>query len=104
MTQQPLVGHGLLNFEVSRSHSDRSHWGGIFWTSNRPKAEISTSAHNPYKKQASIPPAVFKLAIPAIEPPPPTHALDSAATGIGQRIIYKTQTHCVGKVQILINL
>jgi hypothetical protein len=103
MRQKPLVGQGLLIFDVSRSHSDRSNRLGLFWTSNRPEAETSTSAHNTYKRQASIPPSGFKLAIPASERPQ-THALDCAATGIGQKIMYKTQIHCVGKIQIFIKL
>jgi hypothetical protein len=42
MAQQPLVGHGLLTIEVSRSHSDTPHSVGFLWTSDQPDAEIST--------------------------------------------------------------
>ena len=31
MAQQPLVGHGLLSIEASRSHSDTPHSVGLLW-------------------------------------------------------------------------
>jgi hypothetical protein len=37
----PLVGHGLLNVEASRSHSDAPHSLGLLWTSDQPDAETS---------------------------------------------------------------
>jgi hypothetical protein len=39
MTQQPLVGQGLLVIEASRSHSDTLHSVGLLWTSDQPDAE-----------------------------------------------------------------
>jgi len=32
-----------LIVEVSKSHSDTPHWAGLFWTSDRPVPETSTS-------------------------------------------------------------
>jgi len=42
MTQQPLVGQGLLIIKALRSHSDTPHSVGILWTSDHPDAETST--------------------------------------------------------------
>ena len=35
MTKQPQVGHGLLNIEASRSHSDTPQSVGLLWTSDQ---------------------------------------------------------------------
>jgi hypothetical protein len=48
MAQQPLVGQGLLIYEVSRPHSDTPHSVGLPWTSDQPDAETTHYAH---KKQ-----------------------------------------------------
>ena len=45
MARQPLVGQGLLNVEVSRSHSRQPHSVGLLWTSDRPLVETSTWQH-----------------------------------------------------------
>jgi hypothetical protein len=45
VTQQPLLGLGLLIVEVSRSQSDIPHSVGLLWTSDRPVAETSTWQH-----------------------------------------------------------
>jgi len=42
MGQQPLVGHGLLTVEASRSHSNTSQSVGFLWTSDQYDAEIFT--------------------------------------------------------------
>jgi hypothetical protein len=34
VTQQPLVGQGLLIIEASRSHSDTPHSVGLLWTND----------------------------------------------------------------------
>ena len=63
------MGLDLLMLEVSRSHSDTSHWVGLFWTSDRPVAETwqhtqqsqetdihapgGTRTHNPSKRAAA---------------------------------------------------
>jgi len=45
MTQQPLVSHGLLIIEDSRSHSGTPHSVWLIWTSDQPDAETSTWQH-----------------------------------------------------------
>ena len=45
MTQQALVGQGLLITEASRSHSDTPHSVGLLWTSEYSDAETSTWQH-----------------------------------------------------------
>jgi len=42
ISQQPLVGQGLLIIETSPSHSDTPHSLGLFWSSDQPIAETST--------------------------------------------------------------
>jgi hypothetical protein len=42
IAQQPLVGHGLLIIEASRSHSDTPHSVGLLWTCNQSDEETST--------------------------------------------------------------
>jgi hypothetical protein len=75
MAQQPLVGLGLLIIEASRSHSDTPQSIGFLRMSDQPDAGTSTcTAHNTHRRQTSL--------IPASEQPQ-THALERAATGIG---------------------
>jgi hypothetical protein len=45
MAQQPLVGHGLLIIEASRSHSDTPHSVGLLWKSDQPVEETYTWKH-----------------------------------------------------------
>jgi hypothetical protein len=45
MAGHPLVGLGLLTFQVSRPHTDTPHSGGLLWTSDRPIADTSTLQH-----------------------------------------------------------
>jgi hypothetical protein len=46
MSQQPLVGQGLLIIEASRSHTlDTPQSVGLLWTSDQPVAETSTRQH-----------------------------------------------------------
>jgi len=40
MARQPLMGQGLLNIEISRSHSDTPQSVGLLWTSDQPEKEI----------------------------------------------------------------
>ena len=42
VSQQHLVGHGLLIDEASLSNSDTPHSVGLLWTSDQPDAETST--------------------------------------------------------------
>jgi hypothetical protein len=77
MARPPLVGHGLLIIEASRSHSDTPDSVGLLWASDQPLVETSTRQH---RQQTDIhAPAGFELAIRANELPQP-HALDRAAT------------------------
>jgi len=43
LVRQPLVGQGLCIVEVLLSHSDTPHTIGLFWTSDQPVPETSTS-------------------------------------------------------------
>ena len=54
------------------------------WSARRTALYLTT--HNTHRRQTSMPPAGFEPAIPASERLQ-THALDRAATGIGQRWI-----------------
>jgi hypothetical protein len=56
MAQQPTMGQGLIIVEASRSHSDPRHTVGLFWTSDQPDAQTSTSQHNStHMQHASTP-------------------------------------------------
>jgi len=50
MTQQSLVGQGLLIIEASRSHSDTPHSVGLLWTS-----DLYLTTHNAHSWQTSMP-------------------------------------------------
>jgi hypothetical protein len=79
MVQQAPVGQGFVISEASQPHSI-----GLLWTSDRPVAETSTWQHT--TQQTDMLPAEFEPATPASEQPQ-THALDRAATGIGNSVI-----------------
>jgi hypothetical protein len=83
--QQPPVGQDLLIIEASRTHSqETTHSTTPFaeWPTRR--RDIYLTTHSTQKKQIGLskPPAGFEPAIPASERPQ-IHALDGAATGIG---------------------
>ena len=60
----------------------RTHSVGLLWTRDRPVAEVYICTRNIiHKRQTSMTPAGFELAIPASERPQ-NHALDHTATGI----------------------
>jgi hypothetical protein len=62
---------------------------GLFWTSDQPFAETSTSTmHNTHKRETSMPSVGFQPTIPGSERPQ-THALDRAANGTGFIIILR---------------
>ena len=64
MAQQVLLGQGLLFIEASRSHSDTPYSVALLWTSDQPDLEICICAtHNTHKRQATMLPAGFELAI-----------------------------------------
>jgi hypothetical protein len=84
MSQQPLVGQGLLIIEASRSQSYTPHSvdssGRVISPTQRPLPDdtqnsLETDIHAPRG---------FEPTIPASERPQ-THALDRAATGIDTR-------------------
>jgi hypothetical protein len=83
ISQQHLAGHGLLIVEASLSNSDTSQSVGPLWRVISPTQKfLPDKTHNTHKRRTSMTPAEFELAVPASEGPQ-THALDSAATGIG---------------------
>jgi hypothetical protein len=75
MAQQPLVGHGLLIIEASRSHWDTPHLVRLLWTSHRPVAETSTWQCTTVTTDKH--PTGFEITIPASELPQ-IHVLDRA--------------------------
>ena len=79
MTQQSLVGQGLLVIETLRSRSDTPHSVGLLWTSDQPVAEPLPNTH---RRQTTMTPAGFEPAIPGTEGQQ-THFLGRAATRIG---------------------
>jgi len=82
MAVRPLVDLGIL-CKFPPSHSCTSHSVGIFWTSDRPVAEISASkTHNTHKRKTVMCPEGFETAIPANERPQ-IDALERAVAGIG---------------------
>jgi hypothetical protein len=87
----PLVGHGLLIIEASRSHPFGHTTIGRTpldeWSARRRDLYLTT--HNTHKRQTSRLPAGFEPAIPA-SGRPQTHALDRAVTWIGIFIITAT--------------
>jgi hypothetical protein len=66
MARQPLVGHGLLIVEASRSHSDTQHTvvppGRMIGPTQRPLPK-----NTQLSRQTSMPPAGFEPAIAASE-------------------------------------
>jgi hypothetical protein len=77
MTQERVLGQGLLFIEASRSHLEKPHSLGLLWTLDQPGAY----AHNIHKRMISMPPTGFETTIPASERPQ-TQTLDRVATGI----------------------
>ena len=71
------------------SHSDTPHWVGFLWTSDRPVTETSTWQHTTLTRDRhKCPLRGFEPAIPASERLQ-IHALDRAATGIGDREVLR---------------
>jgi hypothetical protein len=82
MAQQPLVGQGPINIEVSRSHWDTQHSVGLLWTSNQP--DLENSDNTQLSEQTEIHSA---CGIRTRNPSKQNHALNRAATGVGD-ILY----------------
>jgi len=79
-----LVGQGLLIIGDSWSHSKHTTLGRTpldEWSARRRDLYLTT--HNIQNRQISMPQAAFEPTIPKSERPY-THALDCAATGIGE--------------------
>ena len=82
---QPKSGLGDFTFEVSRSHTIKTHLVELLWTSDQPVEEAATyTTHSKHKTRTFMPSAGFELAIPAIKPLQ-TCALDRTAPAIGAR-------------------
>jgi hypothetical protein len=60
LAQQPLVGQGLLIIGDLRSHSDT-----LFWTSDQPDAETSTSQHTTLARDEILCPGGYKTHYPS---------------------------------------
>jgi len=83
MAQQTLVGQGLLITKASRSHSDTLYFVGLLRTSDQPDAETSTWQQKHSQETDIHAAGGIEPTIPASERSQ-THALDSAASGIGK--------------------
>jgi hypothetical protein len=83
MTQQSLVGQGLLIVGTSRSHSETPQSVGLLFTSDQPVAETSLPVNTEITRDRFSIPTKFEPAIPTSERQQ-IHALDRAAYGIGQ--------------------
>ena len=81
----PLRAKAASVFKASRSHSDTTHSVGRtpLDEGSARRRDLYLTTHNTQKRQASMPPAGFEPTIPASEHSQ-THALDRAATGIGE--------------------
>jgi len=68
MVQQPLVGQGLLNMEVSLSHSDKPHSVGLLWTNDQPDAETSALQHTTLTRYIHAPGVIKNLQVSCPRP------------------------------------
>ena len=84
LTQQPLVGQGLLIIEAWRLHSDTPHSVRLLWTSDQADAETCAWQRTTLTRDRHpCPPAGLETIISASERPQ-THVSDRTATGIGK--------------------
>jgi len=51
MSQQPLMGQGLLIIEASQSFSDSPHMSDLLWKRDQPDAVTSTRQHTTLTRQ-----------------------------------------------------
>jgi hypothetical protein len=86
MARQPLVSHGHVFCEASRSHS-RHTLGRTPWTNDQPNVETTTWKDTTLKQSEIHAPVGFEPAVPTSERPQ-TYALDHGAAGIGTNIIH----------------
>ena len=82
MTQHPPVGQGHNIIVASLSHSDTLHSLRLFWTRNRPVAEITNWRHNIKKRETSLFQEGFEPVVPRRKRLQ-TQAIDGASAGIG---------------------
>jgi hypothetical protein len=88
MERQPLVDQGLPKSELyNRTHTHTTVGRISLEELSARHRDFSLKTHNTFKRHTSMPLAGFKPAIPASERPQ-THALDLAATGIGNHKHY----------------
>jgi hypothetical protein len=82
MARQLVGGLGLIfrGFTITLRHATVGRTP--LYEEPARRRDLYLTTHNTHNRQISMPPAGFKLAIPASERPQ-THALDGAATGIG---------------------
>jgi hypothetical protein len=80
---RPNVGHGLLIYKVSRSHTMTHHIGRTSLDERSARRRnLYLSTHNTHKRQTSMSPAGFEPTISTSELPQ-IHALDGTDTGTG---------------------
>ena len=97
------MGQALLNAAASRSYTDSPHSVGLLWTSDQPDADTSTWQYTTRTKERHpCPPVVLEPIIPVSEQRQ-SHALDRAATGIGEWI-YTSATYIILDWQGLITV
>jgi hypothetical protein len=85
---QPPVVQGLLNHEVSKSHTTTTFGRTPVGEYSARRRNFCLTIHNTYDREASILLVGFEPIISAGERPQ-TYALDRAATGIGSRRKYE---------------
>ena len=86
VTQQPLLGQGLLIVKASQSHSDTHALGRTpLEECSVRRRDLYLTTHNIHKGHTSMTSAGFETAIPASERPH-AHVL-GAATGIGPLLL-----------------
>ena len=79
----------LFNAATSPSEPRPPHYGSFTITLSR---DLYLTTHNTHKTQTSMPTAGVEPAIPASERPH-THALDRAATGVGDPVMIRFCVH-----------
>jgi hypothetical protein len=108
MARQPLGGLGRLmcpGFTITLRHTTLGRTPLNEGPARRRDLYLST--HNTHKRQTFMPPVGYEPTIPTERPQ--THALDGAATGIGnhsqyfQQICFKVFHYVTCKLQVILN-
>jgi hypothetical protein len=84
MASQPVVDQGLLIVEASLARPDTIHLVGLLWTSDQPHEATSTWQHTHDTQETNIYAPIGFEPAKAASWRPQTHALDTAATEIGE--------------------